>query len=266
MQTLEKPRVSTPCPISLKKPSQWSLRGILVATTLAASSGLSMAVDVPTSYVLRATGSGSLGSFSFFEQPFTLAFEGLGESLSKGFVPYEPGSHPASTWFNQDPLSRIIFSLPSASTITVAQEPGNYSLLGANFGAYLIKPIDNRNRSITVPPFTRFSLCQSGQGQYDCWQSSGQQFFAEKPLDFHLPTEGRVALRPTFPVHFDFMTPRGQLTLSGIENASLQIMPPIPEPETYALMSVGLLGLWAARRRASGLSKPAACSLPWAGA
>lgn len=262
MQTLEKPRVSTPCPISLKKPSQWSLRGILVATTLAASSGLSMAVDVPTSYVLRATGSGSLGSFSFFEQPFTLAFEGLGESLSKGFVPYEPGSHPNWTWFNQDPLSRIIFSLPSASTITVAQEPGNYALLGANFGAY--RQIYGGGQ--TFAPFTSFSLCQSGQGQYDCWQSSGQQFFAEKPLDFHLPTEGRVALAPTVPVHFDFMTPRGQLTLSGIENASLQIMPPIPEPETYALMSVGLLGLWAARRRASGLSKPAACSLPWAGA
>ena len=48
---------------------------------------------------------------------------------------------------------------------------------------------------------------------------------------------------------FDFLTTRGSLNLSGIAGANLQITTPVPEPETYALMAVGLAGVVVSMRR-----------------
>lgn len=226
------------------KKNLFGLKCVAVAV-LALAGSVAMAQSVPTSYILRGTGSGTLDGISFSQQPFTLAFEGLGENLTSGYVTYVPGSHPDWTWFSQDPLSRIVFSLPSASTITVVQDPGSYSLLAANFGAY--RQIYGGGQ--TFSPFSSFNLCESGQGQYECWESSSQQFQPASALDFRADTQGRVAMQPNYFAAFDFMTTRGELNLGGIDNASLQIVTPIPEPETYALMLIGLAGVFVSKRR-----------------
>ena len=208
----------------------------LAAFALMWGCGFSWAQEAPSSYVLRGTGSGSLGGVAFSAQPFTLAFEGLGSNLTSGDVPYIAGNHPDWQWFSQDPLSRIIFSLPSANAITVVQNPQDYQLLAANFGSY--RQIYGGGQ--TFAPFTDFSVCGSGQGQYDCWNEPNQ-FLAAQKLDFGHDTDGRVGLDPGPYQGFDFTTTRGAL--------NLQITTPVPEPETYALMAVGLSGVVVSMRR-----------------
>lgn len=200
--------------------------------------------EQPTTYVLRGIGSGSLGGEIFSNESFTLAFEGLGENLSFGSVPYSVNDHPDWTWFSQDPLSRIVFHLTGSGLFPEALNPSSYQLQVTNYGSFH----QDIPGGLTFPPFSALSLCGAGMGQYPCREEPFLGLGSSAPFDFRVRTP-QTPLDTTWTGSVALSTTRGELNLGNIEAASLQIITPIPEPETYALMLVGFAGLMGFKRR-----------------
>ncbi len=200
--------------------------------------------EQPTTYVLRGIGSGSLGGEKFSNESFTLAFEGLGESLSFCIVPYSVNDHPDWTWFSQDPLSRIVFHLSDSGLFPEALNPSSYQLQVTNFGSFR----QDIPGGLTFPAFSALSLCGAGMGEYTCREEPFLGLGSSAPFDFRVRTP-QTPLDTTWTGSVALSTIRGELKLGNIEAASLQIITPIPEPEAYALMLAGFAGLMGFKRR-----------------
>ncbi len=133
----------------------------------------------PARYTLHGSGSGSVDGVAFEGQPFVLDMEGLGRNVSRVAESFVPGNHPDSSWFKQDPLSRIVFSLGNATA--VALNPLEYQLLASNYGRH--PPVLH---IVGGPALSAISICGAGLESSACRDAATLQLGAFEPLDFGL--------------------------------------------------------------------------------
>ena len=184
----------------------------------------------PARYTLHGSGSGSIDGVAFEGQPFVLDMEGLGRNVSRGAESFVSGSHPDSSWFKQDPLSRIVFSLGNATA--VALNPLEYQLLATNYGRH--PPVSH---IVGGPALSAISICGAGLESSACRDAATLQLGAFEPLDFGLhhhrvPTVvwGSLQMNTTL----------GTLQIQDVREARLRIEPPQTQRPIYASLLAGL--------------------------
>ena len=184
----------------------------------------------PARYTLHGSGTVSIDGVTFERQPFVLDMEGLGRNLSRGIELSVPGKHPDSSWFKQDPLSRIVFNLGSATA--VALNPLEYQLLATNYGHN--PPVSNIARGAAI---TAISICGTGLELSACREAATLQLGAFEPIDFGLH---RYRVPTVVWGDLQINTTLGSVQIQDVREARLQIEPPQTQPPVYAPLLAGL--------------------------
>lgn len=167
-----------------------------------------------TQYQISGTGSGSLNGVDFNNQAFTFTLVGNTDNLVSN----------------------------SAYTAIDALDSATLSIQGLG------------TTSFTLP--TRLGIAQGGGTFFSRAGDWGLDLF-----DFYTSLDYKTALTSNFTTtgtgvfalnqFKDVASSGGLVSFNSSSNVTFSSVAAVPEPETYALMGVGLLGLLAARRKAA---------------
>jgi hypothetical protein len=182
----------------------------------------------PITYIFTGVGSGSLDGQSFEDATFSVSL--LADTTTVSVGASQASNAATTTDFTLGALSGTFDGVQNS----IIENTGSF---GASF------PIIVFGQSQSAAPF----------------------FVAEGLSNAAFPTYDLTSAFPltSGPVSFDvqtFQTSAGDLTFDGISSLSFQAVTGVPEPATWSLMLVGVLGAGAAMRLSRKRMAPATAS------